>query len=309
MANRHNHKTDKKGLNRKLLTGVVLITTTLLAIFVGYYLFFQHHTENWTAAIIDQLVVQEELANPIFNANCTSILNASGFDVKYYSGSDVNVMFYKDLPSKGGKIIILRAHSAVRDNTDWVDLFTSESFSKDRHTDLASDRQISKAQMYSSDEWYFAIGPTFVDRSMTGLFDSNCVIILMGCNSLNETTMAEALVGRGAKVVIGWTSWVEASYTDSFTIQLLQRLLAENPETIKGAISKINHQIELYHPNRYNTTLTYYPTSDEAASHIIPTRNNEISPGFIGELFQILLFTTLAKRKCDVQMASLVEAK
>jgi len=300
MTKRQKRKTGKKGLNRKLLFGVVLITVVLLAIFVVYYLFFQHHTENWTANIIDQLIIQEELANPIFNANCTSILNASGFDVKYYSGGDVNVEFYKHLPSESGKIIILRAHSAVRDNTDWVDLFTSESFKDGRYTDLASEKQISKAQMYSSDEWYFAIGPTFVDRSMNGWFDSDCVIILMGCNSLNKTTMAEALVGRGAKVVIGWTSWVEASYTDSFTIQLLQHLLAENPDTIKGAVSKINHQIRCDHPNRYNTTLTYYPTSDDAASYIIPTRKNETSLNFVWEPIQILLLTTLAKWRHDM---------
>jgi len=309
MANRQKHKIGKKGLNRKLVYGVVLITTVLLALLVVYYIFFQHHTENWTATIIDQLTIQEELANPIFNANCTSILNASGFNMKYYSGGDITVGFYKNLPYKSGKIVILRAHSAVRDNTSWVDLFTSENFRDGRYIDLANEKQISKAQMYSSDEWYFAIGPTFVDLSMNGLFDSNCVIVLMGCNGLNETTMAKALVGKGAKVVIGWTSWIDASYTDSFTIRLLQYLLAENPETVKGAVGKINQQIGFDSPNPYNATLAYYPTSDEAASYIIPTRKNEIPLDLAGEPFQILLLTTLAKWKCDVQMTPSVKAK
>lgn len=290
-------KKAKKGINRKLLYGVVLVTLVLLAVVVAYYLFFQPHTENWTAAIVDQLTVEPALTNQsrTFNATSTSILNASGFDVEYYPGKDITVNFYKDLPSKGDKIIILRAHSSIRNETDFVDLFTSELYSKSKETQYSAQYgiQLSVAKFFVSPyNKYFAIGPTFVDLSVRGRFDSSCVVVLMGCNSLNKTSMAEALVGRGAKVVIGWTRLVELNDTDESTIDLLQYLLAKDPYTIQGAIEKINES-----PHLYEAELDYYPKA--AGNYKISKRKNETSLGLMREPFQILLLATLAKWKRD----------
>ncbi|MFP3985816.1 MAG: hypothetical protein ACLFU9_07650 [Candidatus Bathyarchaeia archaeon] len=262
MARKQRKKTAKKSLNQKLLRSVILVTLILLASLVAYYLFFLSHQENWTAAIVDQLSVQEELKNQTFIDNCNSTLTAAGYDVNYYPGDDVTVNFYRDLPSKGGKIIILRTHSAVRNNTNFVDLFTSEKFDDRKH--LSYEDQISHAQflVYPYTE-YFAIGPTFVDRSMRGRFDSDCVIILMGCDGLKSTTMAEALVGKGAKVVIGWTGLIDLTDTDKVTLELLERLLSGS--TIFGAVDWINknfYQI-LEHLPRFGAKLAYYPETAE----------------------------------------------
>ena len=261
---------------------VFAAVSIILASVLSYYLFFQS-AESWTAAIIDQLTIKSEFANPAFRENCTSLMNASGFTVDYYQGGEVTVNFYKTLPSKGRKILILRAHSAVRDDTDWVDLFTSESYREGLYIDLASTRQISRAQMYSDTKWYFSVGPTFVTNSVSGRFDSECVIILMGCNSLNTTTMAEALVSRGAKVVIGWTFFKSAGATDIYTLQLLNLLLAENAHTIKSAIKQLNSQI-VEGPNPWNATLAYYPESQEVEDFRISTRSSA-SPELSMDLF------------------------
>lgn len=295
MAKKQKSNTAKNALNRKLLYSVVLLTLVLLAVLVVNYI-FQPHTESWTAAIIDQLTVEAKLTNSTFIANSTSILNASGFDAKYYPSEDVKLNFYKDLPSKGRKIIILRAHSSVRDESDFVDLFTSEPYDDFKAIQYVADygNQISRAEfLVPPNNDYFAIGPTFVDLSMRGRFDSDCVIILMGCNSLNKTTMAEALVRRGAKVVIGWTNWIDLGDTDASTLQLLRYLLAKDPYTIQGAVEKIN---ELEHP--FGATLDYYPK--EAKSYIIPTKRNEVSPSSMMETFQFLFFILLAKWKHDI---------
>ena len=291
----HAHIVQKR--LRALTKGTYIVfaaVSIILASVLSYYLFFQS-AESWTAAIVDQLTIKSEFANPAFSENCTSLLNASGFAVEYYQGEEVTVNFYKALPSKGRKILILRTHSAVRDDTDWVDLFTSESYREGLYIDLASSRQISKAQMASDDKWYFSVGPTFVTNSVSGRFDSECVIILMGCNSLNTTTMAEALVSRGAKVVIGWTSWVSADYTDSFTLQLLNLLLAENAHTIKSAIRELNRQI-VEEPNPWNATLVYYPESQEVEDFRISTRPSaspELSMDFFSPNAQVVEATRL----------------
>ena len=248
----------------------------ILASVVTVFLFSQN-AEGWTATIIDQLSIKPEFTNNSFSEDCTSLLNASGFDVEYYHGEEVTVNFYRTLPSRSGKILLLRAHSAVRDNTDWVDLFTSELFREGMYIDLASTRQISKAQMSVKDEkWYFAVGPTFITDSVNGRFDPKCVIVLMGCNSLNTTTMAEALVSRGAKAVIGWTGLVGGDYTDAFTWQLLDLLLADTQYTIRGAIRQLNNKIA-EEPNPWNTTLVYYPRSQEVDDFKIPSKPSTLS--------------------------------
>jgi hypothetical protein len=290
-------KKAKKGINRKLLYGIVLVTLVILAVVVAYYLFFQPNIENWTAAIIDQVTVEgENFFNQDFNTTIVSLLNSSGFDVKYYPGDDVTVDFYKDLPLKGRKIILLRAHSSVRTNSsDFVDLFTSEPYSESGETKYSSyGDQISVAEFLSTGNKYFAIGPTFVDFSMKGRFDDDCVIILMGCSSLEEESMAKALVDKDAKVVIGWTRGVELDDTDKSTLDLLKYLLAESPYTIKGAVDKINDE----NPhNPYGAELDYYPKS--AWNYIVPTRKNETSLYLMKVSFQVLLLANLVKWKLD----------
>lgn len=282
MARRQKRRTVKKGSNRKLLYGVVLVTIVLLAVLVVYYIFFMPYIENWTAAIIDQLAIEgEKYINIEFNTTITSLLNVSGFDVKYYPGEDVNLDFYEDLPSKGSKIVVLRAHSAVRNERDFVDLFSSESYDPQKEDKYSSyGEQISIAKFLGTDNKYFAVGPTFVDWSMKGRFDSNCVIILMGCNGLNETSMAEALVRRGARVVIGWIGWVEVNDTDSSTKQLLQYLLDENPYPIYGAVDKVNQQ-----PHQNSVELDYFPKDEKTKYYTIPKRKNQTLTCMIWEPF------------------------
>jgi len=283
----------QSNIDRKLLYGIFLVTIIILISLAAYFFVLKSNPESWTAAIIDQLTIQDQLDNPNFRDQGASILNTSGYDVKYYSGGTITVNFLKDLPAKGEKILLLRTHSAVRDNTDWVDIFTSELYLSGKYFDLAESKQISKAQMYSFEEWYFAIGPRFINQTMRGHFDGDCLVILMGCNSLNQTSMAKALVGKGARAVIGWTSWVEANYTDTFTLELLQYLLAENPYTIQEAVDKINQEIKNNQPNPFNSKLAYYPTSEEAASFMVPKNNIGVSVNSLFDPVQVFLLTTL----------------
>lgn len=282
----------KSKIEKKLLYGIGLVSLIILVSLMMYYFILKSSPEGWTGVIVDQLTVQKQLDNPTFRDITTSILNGSGYDTRYFSGESVTISFLRDLPAKSGKILLLRAHSAVRDNTDWVDIFTSELFLPGMYTDLAESKQISKAQMYSFEDWYFAIGPRFVNASMRGRFDSDCIIVLMGCNSLNQTSMAKALVGKGARAVIGWTSWIEANYTDTMTLQLLEYLL-EDACTIGEAVSKINNEIKLDNPNPFQSELSYYPDSSEAADFRVSKKSTASPIEKIGEYVTIRLLTTL----------------
>jgi hypothetical protein len=269
---RKEKKKGRKGLDRRLVYGIVLVTVVLVALLVAYYL-FQSRAENWTAAIVDQLTVVESLFNPTFNDTCTSLLTGSGYDVRYYPGSDVTVGFYEELPSKGERIIVVRAHSAVRDETDFVDLFTSEVYEDGKaygaYYDLVIDRHISRAVFnYPPYERYFAVGPTFVSSVMKGRFVDG-LVVLMGCDSLNQTSMAEALIDRGARVVVGWTGNVTVSDTDSRTLALLDLLLAES-YTVQGAVQKVNLDFPIS-----DTRLAFYPAG--AGSYVVPEGKSSTS--------------------------------
>ena len=127
MTERKKSSRLKKRLHSRLFYSVVIASLSFVIIITAYITFFIEERE-WTAIILDQLTIKKELVNSNFNSTCASILESSGYNLHYHPSEDATISFFKDLPAKSGKIIIIRAHSAVRDNTDWVDLFTSESF-------------------------------------------------------------------------------------------------------------------------------------------------------------------------------------
>jgi hypothetical protein len=98
---------------------------------------------------------------------------------------------------------------------------------------------------------------------------SESFVILMGCESLNQTSMAEALVSRGAKAVVGWTGDVTVSDTDTGVLELLE-LLLDRSYTLQGAVDKVNHD----HP-LVGTRLVYYPEAER--DYIVPNREVEAS--------------------------------
>jgi hypothetical protein len=98
---------------------------------------------------------------------------------------------------------------------------------------------------------------------------SESFVILMGCESLNQTSMAEALVSRGAKAVVGWTGDVTVSDTDTGVLELLE-LLLDRSYTLQGAVDKVNYD----HP-LVGTRLVYYPEAER--DYIVPNREVEAS--------------------------------
>jgi len=197
----------------------------------------------------------------------TNTLTAAGYQVTYYKGSDITVDFFQTLPTDGYKILIFRVHSALRLEegttstlTQPLDFFTSELYSNVAYGPLqiANELDIVMYNTTSSTQ-YFGINPLFVTDAMEGSFH-NATIILEGCNGLDgqgrSETMLEALVEKGAKVIMGWNASVSVDHTDVATEDLLNHLLAEN-ETVKEAVNATNNEIR---PDPvYDNHLRYYP--------------------------------------------------
>jgi len=277
----------RKRRSRKKLAYAVIAVAFILAFFLAYS---SLHSSPPKVAIVDHLSFFPEQSNPAFVDACTNILRESGLTWAYHKGEEVTVNFYRNLPSRGTSLIILRVHSAIMRTEKGIisilGLFTSERYSieaaKKYLDDVLNDRLVEA--FFSEEERaegisYFAIVPKFVEESMKGEF-KNTIIIMMGCEGLGYinastgagawvkyTDMAEAFINKGAKVYISWNGHISINHTDQATIQLLQSLILHK-QTINGAVTETMGIVGK--DPTYNSTLEYYPKTAEAGNYTIP---------------------------------------
>jgi hypothetical protein len=214
--------------------------------------------ERLMATIIDQL--SSTYQNSTFWSNANSAFHENGWTMYYYAGSTLsdNIDFYRSLPQRGFRIIILRAHTALQKETGTLAIFTSEEWDDGKAstaylTDAMNDR-IARVRVTVNSTAYFGITPNFIS-AMNGDF-RNTIIIMMGCDGLTNTKMAEAFINKGAKAYIGWTGPVSSDHTDAATQRLLEHLIFQN-QNISTAINET--LAEVGDDPVYESTLSYYP--------------------------------------------------
>jgi hypothetical protein len=270
----------EKERERKIATAlfvVLMFSLVMLSVYFSYQIFlspspeenFPEPTLRFTpkkpssglrAIIVDQLSLT--MPNETFFRRAAEILVDAGYTVDYYSGEKVTVAFFKNLPLDDYKIMILRIHSSAmgpHQEEVAVRFFTSERFSKTKYVQEQLTDQVGwmaySGQDYVKGILYFGIGPKFVAQSMKGTC-KDALVIMMGCEGLNNTKMAQAFVEKGAKAYISWKGSVSASHTDTATINLLQHIITEK-QTINQAVE--NTMKEAGPDPIYKSLLTYYP--------------------------------------------------
>jgi len=261
---RKNSKKEKRVSDKKSLVLSLGLITIIVLGFLVYKTLFQTPEIKFSlkAAIIDQLA--EHYPNPEFNETVTNLLRDAGFNVSYYGYETVNVDFYKELAKRDYGIIILRAHSALREDNKTVDLFTSEEYDPYEYGDMRGKGLLTKGEYLFGQEsgrFYFAVTPKFVE-SLDGYFPKS-VIIAMGCWSLKPECeqMAEAFIKKGAKAYVGWTNIVLHEDTDQETVRLLEMLLKKN-RTLADATDGIYRKyIEHGTGEIIITQMKFYPQS------------------------------------------------
>ncbi|RLF31397.1 MAG: hypothetical protein DRN07_07270 [Thermoplasmata archaeon] len=259
-------------MNRKYARGFTMkkehwaiVIIVLIGILVLAYVFYPSsdhvHPSLNGAAIVDQLSVSQP--NETFVQEATDVLERAGLGVDYYPAEKVTVEFYRHLPEKGYKLIIMRVHSSTGeliDDPESLALFTYEKYSEKKYVIEQLSGKISPVQVFSGDEQlYFGIREGFVSSSMKGEFN-NTTIIFMGCSALSATRMSQSFVERGARVCIGCNGLISAPYIDEVVIQLLHHLLIDN-QTFGDAV---NHTLEdMGTDPQYGSEPLFYP--EEAA--------------------------------------------
>jgi hypothetical protein len=257
----------EKERGRRVTTAIFLVFILLIVIFSSYFAYnFLNQPQNPTtnpassqlkAAIVDQLSLT--FPNQSFIETATNTLEQAGYTVDYYSGEKVTVDLYRNLPTYGYSLIILRGHSALLESgKPPVALFTSEICSRTKYLYEQLTDQLFEGHIgtdFVEGKTYFGIPPKFVTNGMKGEF-RNTVVIAMGCNGLTYTDMAQAFIEKGAKAYIGWESSVSASHTDTATTRLLQHLITDK-QTTNQAID--NTMKEVGPDPSYKSLLIYYP--------------------------------------------------
>lgn len=254
------------GFSQKLVYGLIGFLLILLLHQAFSSFFYDSNTgvsqfSEFKAAIVDNLSLT--VSNQTFIETATTILKDAGFTIDYYPYERVTVEFYRNLPTLGYGLIVLRVHSSATWGANVIEapvaLFTSERVSLTKHVyEQLADQLVWVA--FSREERekgieYFGISPLFVTQSMRGRFQDT-IVVMMGCEGLSNTQMAKAFVEKGAKVYISWSDSVLASHTDSATSHLLQHFLIER-YTLKKSIQKTFNEVG-FDPV-YKSLLLYYP--------------------------------------------------
>ncbi len=210
-----------------------------------------------SAAIVDQLEPYEP--NPVLISDLTSTLAGSGLKVDYFHGDEVNVDFYRNLSSRGYKIIIFRTHAGLLGSEGKAIartcFFTNEPYSDRKYVTEQLTDQLAKARTDPGNPWVFAIGANFVNRSMQGQFNKTA-ILMMGCSTLYLSDLAEALVKKGASTCVGWDASIGADYMDKSMLDLVGKLYRDR-QTVDGAVAQTLK--DAGSDPDFGGTLKYYP--------------------------------------------------
>jgi hypothetical protein len=216
------------------------------------------HLEGSTGVLIDQL--SSSYPNSTFWLTINSLFHESGLQLTYYQGSEFSdtVEFYKTLPQRGFRIIILRAHTAMDPETQTLALFTSEVWDNNKASTTyladALTSRIARVRVTENSTPYFGITPDFV-RAMSGNFQG-AIIVMMGCDGLKNSKMAQAFIEKGAKAYVGWNGPVSTDHTDTATQLLLTRLITEK-ENIGNAVAETMNEVGK--DPTYESIMVYYP--------------------------------------------------
>ena len=209
MKRRKKISKKRKFLDKKIVLSIGIIATVVLGL-VYYKVFLQSPQIKFSlrAAIIDQLGFGDT-ENPEFNNTVTNLLENAGFNVSYHRSETITVSFYRELAKYNYGLIILRVHSALREDKSTVDLFTSENYT-DTHADIyramyGSGALVKGEYSWEPGKYYFAITSKFIEN-LEGYFPKS-IIIAMGCWSLKpdieeSKSMAAAFTKKGAKAYI-----------------------------------------------------------------------------------------------------------
>ncbi len=208
-------------------------------------------------AIVDQLSAL--YANPEFITANQAVLEKAGFAVEVFSGDAVTVGFWRSLPSRGYKLVILRVHAGLmgkpgRDSQIW--LFTNEPYSRWRYWFAQLWDQLAGAKTREAESYkVFALSARYIRSLLRGQF-ADTLILNMGCTGFYSDEIARAFAGRGAAAYTAWDTSVGIYYVDAATTLLIEKIYGQGLPLAEAAAQVT---AEMGPDPDHGGTLRYYP--------------------------------------------------
>ncbi|MEM2996468.1 MAG: hypothetical protein QXK52_03040 [Candidatus Bathyarchaeia archaeon] len=274
-------KTNKRTKRVKRL-GLVLFFSAFVLSSLIVIIYFQWFSST-PRALPRALIVDGLFHHPNrgFIEEASRLLVEAGFEVDVVGAEGVTVEFYRLLPSKGYRLIILRVHvgpvyrhlpggGKIAEGTV---LFTTEIYDEKRYVDLQAAGLLAVARIYGRPKVsYFAVPPWFFEEASTGRFE-NSTVILDSCYGFYWEApyiMAETFLYKGAKVFIGWDGEVQADHTDRAVLELLRALLVERL-SVKEAVDRV---MKLVGPDPYYRSIMLYHPPEAASMRLRPVEGS-----------------------------------
>jgi len=239
------------------------IVLAFVAIFLAYVMVPTQVTQTQKgppkAAVVDQLGLH--FPNREFMQAAEGIMQEAGFGVDVYDPERVTVELYKALPTYGYGVVVFRVHIALPNasiQTDQRDaaLFTSQRYNEVNYPLEQLGLSVQRGWIsWLPNEAFFVVTPKFITEGSMSDYPSS-VVILMGCNGVENEALPKSFVDRGASVVIGWSGFVSTRHTDEATLILLKMMLLEKMSIGRSVRATMN---QVGADPDYGSVLGYYP--------------------------------------------------
>jgi hypothetical protein len=213
------------------------------------------------AALIDQL--SPTYANEEFQSSVAADIGSSGLPLDVYVGEQVDVGLYRGIGQENYGVLVIRSHSGIlelegAEGESITALFTNEPYSESKYVaEQLGDRILIVRPFEGDRQLTFGVTPDFFLQSMRGRFPGT-IVVIAGCSILNRTDLAEALVSRGASVVVSWDRSVGLAHADEATALLVHHLFAESMTVQDAAMAAM---VEAGPDPEFGAVLKYYPVS------------------------------------------------
>jgi len=201
------------------------------------------------AAIVDPLYT----ADPGYHEEMASLLEGCGYQVDSILGEEVTVEWLRKMGSY--RVVVLRVHSTCNNGMVW--LFTGERYSPEKYVLEQLADEVHKARPSLEAGHVFAVGSDFVRHFMVDRF-SGALVVLMGCDGLTGTDLAEAFVEEGASAYVSWNGPVSLEHTDEAFLCLLEAMTVQRLPL--GEVVGYANDLVGADPD-YNSTIAFYPAT------------------------------------------------
>lgn len=247
----------KRSMKPFLLIGIGVLAVVIVGVVFLYSGAFRPpQTQAATVGIVDQFYNE----SPAFTDNIVAFLQSKNITYELHTNQEVNVELYKELPTFGYRLIILRVHCGISEGYEQPTfMFTTENYTNDKYVYEQVTDQIKPGviDINKKEDAVFSVGPLFVSSSMEGNFNGS-LIIISSCYGMHNTQLADSLIRKGASALISWNG-SSLDHTDDGIYSLTKAFIGDGL-TINASVSSARSSVG---PDpSFGSVLEYYPSAN-----------------------------------------------